>query len=193
MRNDDFPVGILAYVLLRCEGALRNMCFIDNEHGTSMQEQIDTISFRCVNIINAALAARHRYIRVFSINPWPKRHHHIQVQWGFVAHVTDDGVEVPMTPLPELIANLYIPSKRVQDEEEERVGPRRGEKLKRPKYADGSKKKPKRRYDQERDLDATDSGGEMESSPMMGSEADADALNENEIKTDQHHREMASA
>lgn len=196
LRNEIFPVGILAYTLLRCEAALRNMCFIDNEFGSAQQAHIDAIAFRCVNITNAALAARHRMIRVFSILPSSKRHHHIIVEWGIVGHTADDGTIVPMQPLEPLVANLYVPSKRVQEEEEERVGPRRGEKLKRPKKSEAvlTNKKKRRDYDGERDLDARDSGGEIEVSPNPGGDADTDSRSiQTDSKNDSYSREMANA
>ncbi len=194
LRSEVFPTGVLAYTLLRCEAALRNMCFIDNEFGQAEQERIEAIAFRCMNIVNAALAARHRLIRVFAITPWPKRHHHIQVEWGYIPHIDEDGNQIPMRHLEPLVANLYMPSKRVQEEEEERVGPRRGEKLKRPKRESRGAKKPRREYHNDLDLDARDTGGEIESSPMMGSEADAaPTQNQTEIKNDFSRSELASA
>ena len=165
MRNDDFPTGILAYTLLRCEAALRNMCFIDNEFGSACDDRIDAISFRCVMIVNAAFAARHRLIRVFSIRPYSKLHHRIIIEWGIIGHTTEDGTVIPMQPLEPLIANLYPPSKRIQvDEDEERVGPRRGEKLKRPKKTEASMSRQKKRtnYPERDGLDARDSGGEID-------------------------------
>jgi hypothetical protein len=169
MRNDEFPIGILAYTLLRCEAALRNMCFIDNEFGSACDDRIDAISFRCVVIVNAAFAARHRLIRVFSIRPYSKLHHRIIVEWGIIGHTAEDGTIIPMQPLEPLIANLYPPSKRVQvdENEEERVGPRRGDALRRPKKTEASMARQKKRTDySDRDLglrDARDSGGEIDS------------------------------
>ena len=196
LRNEVFPVGILAYTLLRCEAALRNMCFIDNEFGNAEQAHIDAIAFRCVNITNAALAAQRRLIRVFSIQPFSKRHHHIIVEWGIVGHTAEDDTVVQMQPLEPLIANLYTPSKRVQDEEEERVGPRRGEKLKRPKKSDVvlSVKKKRHEYDNDRELDARDSGGDIDTSPNQGGDTDTDAHSiQTDSKNDSYSREMANA
>jgi hypothetical protein len=151
------------------------MCFIDNEFGSACDDRIDTISLRCVKAVNAAFAARHRYLRVFSIRPYSKLHHRIIIEWGIIAHTTDEEIQVPMQIFAPLIANLYPPSKRVQvDEDEERVGPRRGEKLRRPKKTEASLNRQKKKTDfttDHGDRDARDSGGEIDS----------------------HHDEMASA
>lgn len=155
-------MSLVAYSLLRCESILKNMCFIDNEHGETKKQEIETLSMRCMQLVNKALEARRHQIRIFSIQPWPKRHHHVEVQWS----VIPSAEEMNIGNCPEiqtLIANLYLPSKRVQDDEEERVAPRRGEKLKRvPDNKHKTNKKPRRGYDNEREQDARDSGGDSE-------------------------------
>ena len=156
------PVSLVAYLLLRCESALKSMCFIDNEHGETKKQEIQALAIRCLKTVNKALEARRHPIRIFSIQPWPTRHHHVEVHWSVVPSVE----EMNIGNFPEvqvLVANLYLPSKRVQDDEEERVAPRRGEKLKqvfdrKPK----DRKKPRRGYDNEREQDARDSGGDSE-------------------------------
>ena len=171
MRNDVFPTGILAYTLLHAEAALREMCFIDNEFGSASDDRIDAIALRVVKATNASFAAHHRYLRVFAIRPYSKLHHRIVVEWGIIAHTTEDEngdcTDVPMQLFAPLIANLYPPSKRVQvDEDEDRVGPRRGEKLRRPKKTEASLNRQKKKVDfnvDHGDKDARDSGGEIDS------------------------------
>jgi hypothetical protein len=133
LRSQPYPVGLLAYALLQTERTLRDMCFIDNEYGKVDQDNIDNAGLRSAAIVNGMLARQARQVRVVSVSPWSKRHHHIQVQWATLERVeTEDGASIVMQMQPTLIANLYTPSKRPQEgeDEEERVGPRRGEKLK---------------------------------------------------------------
>lgn len=156
------PVSLVAYSLLRCESILKNMCFIDNEHGETKKQEIETLSIRCMQLVNQALEARRHPIRIFSIQPWRKRHHHVEVQWSVIP-TADEMNNGNFPDIQVLIANLYLPSKRVQDDEEERVAPRRGEKLKRvPDSKPKTNKKPRRGYDNEREQDARDSGGDSE-------------------------------
>lgn len=117
LRAEGGVEGLLAYHLLRHQSALRDMCFIDNEHGSSRTLDVVTIGDRVMARINEDLRRFSRGVRVTALTPWRDRHHHVSILWS-----TTEDLFSPN----ELLANLYERSKRPEDEDEERVGPRRG-------------------------------------------------------------------
>jgi hypothetical protein len=117
LRAEGGVEGLLAYSLLKHHAALRDMCFIDNEHGSSRTDDVITIGDKVMARINEDLRRFGRTIRIVALTPWRDRHHHVSVLWS-----TTDNLFAPT----EMLANLYERSKRPEDEDEERVGPRRG-------------------------------------------------------------------
>lgn len=145
LKTQPYPMGLLGYALQHNQAMLRTMCFVDNEYGDARREEVEAAGLKVAHAVNALLSRTGRRVRVLSISPLPKRHHHIQVQWATIESAEDENGE-PVEPKLQLqpIANLNLfpPSKRAQAEEddgEERVGPRRGETATRKKRSKRAK------------------------------------------------------
>jgi hypothetical protein len=122
LREEKGVTALVASSLLRFESLLRTMCFIDNEHGEARSNDVAAIAFKIADSINKDLQRFAYPIRLLAIEPFSKRHHHINVEWF--------DVTVGPSRTASVVANLYDRSKRPEGEEEERVGPRRGGKMK---------------------------------------------------------------
>lgn len=109
--------GLLAYHCQKHLQRLRDMCFIDNEYGEKRSSDVQAISNKVRDLINSDLWRFSKDVRVISISPFPDRHHHVAITWGMTSG---------LFATTQLVANLYERSRRPEDEDEERVGPRRG-------------------------------------------------------------------
>jgi hypothetical protein len=105
---------------------LRTMCFIDNEYGDAKKDEVETLGSRVVATSNEYLSRYGRQMRIMSVVPFLKRHGHIVIEWMTLPQFDEDGNVVLTPECPPVVANMYERSKRPEDEDEERVGPRRG-------------------------------------------------------------------
>lgn len=119
------PYGLIAYGLLREEGLLRKMCFLDNEYGHESVGEVHVISARVVGNVNGMFAKWNRQLRVFGVAPFRARHHHIEVHWCFVDEAC---VCLENIAYQKMVLNLYPLSKRAPTDETERSEPMRGSK-----------------------------------------------------------------
>lgn len=109
--------GQVAYQCKSELSALRDMCFLDNEYGKGRESDISRIATKVCQKINKRFRGSVKEVRVLDISPWRERHHHVSITYAAVA-----SLDQPIT----FLANLYERSRRPEDEDEERVGPRRG-------------------------------------------------------------------
>lgn len=107
------PTSLLANALLRHEGLLRAMCFMDNEYGPRANGDVFLIAHRIVNAVNMQYAARGRRIRVLNVGPLQLRHHHIVVDYGELSSQQE------LIETKRVVLNLYPLSKRKGLEEAE--------------------------------------------------------------------------